>query len=505
MRRVISLFLPTWPTDRHRRQKGAAAPPVDRPLVLAGRDGQRRLVVAADHAARMLGLRPGLPLAQAQARIPELLIEAANPAADTAALERLALWVQRRYSPIVAIDPPDGLLIDITGAAHLMGGEPALLDDLAARLEQSAIRGRAALADTVGAAHAVARFSGGPAIVTPGGTAAALAPLPIAALRLDVDTADRLRRLGFETIGDLSATPRAPLALRFGSLPGRRLDQAYGRLAEPIEAVRQPEANRLCRRFAEPIAAAETIARYAGMLVEPLCAMLETKGLGALHLDLLFHRVDNFVQAIRVGMAKPSRDAARLTRLLIDRLEAVEPGFGIEKMTLVASITGPLAYRQLGGPETGAGGDISALVDTLANRLGADRLYRAALVESEWPERSVTTIAPLAPPTGMVWPEPWPRPTRLLAPPERVETLALLPDHPPAQFTWRGIRRRIVRGDGPERLFGEWARRDAEIAAVRDYFMVEDEAGERFWLFRAGDGENPATGDLGWYLHGIFA
>jgi protein ImuB len=506
MRRVVSLYLPTWPTDRLRRQKGDAAPPPERPLVIAGRDGQRRIVAAADRTAQALGVHPGLALAQAQARIPDLWIEAADPVADAAALARLAAWAVRRYSPVVAVDLPDGLLLDVTGAAHLLGGEAPLLDDLLSRLKAAGIAARAGLAETVGAAHALARFAPEPAtIAAPGDAAAALAPLPVAALRLDPVCVDRLRRLGFAAIADLAATPRAPLALRFGAAPGRRLDQAFGRHAEPFEPICPPEMIHVRRAFAEPIGMPETLARWARRLVDALCTILERQGLGARRLDLLFHRVDDVVQAIRVGTARPIRDAGRLTRLLTDRLETVDPGFGIEAMTVAAPLVEPLSYRQIDALGEDAGSDVSALIDSLANRIGASKLYRAAPVESDLPERSVRAVGPLDPPTDMRWPQAWPRPSRLLSPPERIETIALLPDHPPVSFIWRGVRRRVKRADGPERVFGEWWRRDAEMQAARDYFLVEDEAGERFWLFRYGDGEDPASGDLCWYIHGVFA
>ncbi len=506
MSRVVSLYLPTWPTDRLRRQMGDAAPPPERPLVIAGRDGRRRAVVAVDRAAQALGVRPGLALAQAQARVPDLHIEPADPAADAAALARLALWALRRYSPVVAIDLPDGLLIDATGVAHLFGGEAALLDELRVRLTAARLGSRVALAGTVGAAHALARFGPRPAmIVASGETDAVVASLPLAALRLDPTLVERLRRLGFESIADLAATPRAPLALRFGSEPGRRLDQMFGRLAEPIQPIRWPELIQVRRAFAEPISAPETLARYIGQLVEALCPLLEAQGLGARRLDLLFHRVDNLVQAIRVGTAKPVREVKRLTRLLTDRLESVDPGFGVEVMTLAAILAEPLAYRQDDTLGRTADADVSDLVDILANRIGADKLYRAAPAESDLPERAVRRIAPLAPPVGTTWPAHWPRPSRLLSPPEPVDTVALLPDQPPVHFIWRGVRRRVKRADGPERVFGEWWHRDPETAAVRDYFVVEDESGERFWLYRSGDGEDPATGDLRWYVHGVFA
>jgi len=199
------------------------------------------------------------------------------------------------------------------------------------------------------------------------------------------------------------------------------------------------------------------------------------------------------------------RDVKRLTKLLCDRLETVDPGFGVEVITLAAPIAEPLAYRTAATslseiPEP----DVSGLIDTLANRVGSDRLYRLAAVESDVPERSIKRIAPLAAATTVRWPADWPRPSRLLARPEPIDMMALLPDHPPVHFTWRGVRRRVTRADGPERVYGEWSRRDAEVAAVRDYFLVEDEAGERFWVFRAGDGEDPDTGSHRWFLHGQF-
>ena len=259
------------------------------------------------------------------------------------------------------------------------------------------------------------------------------------------------------------------------------------------------------RVFAEPIGAPETLARYIGKLTGQLCEALEARGLGARQLDLLFHRVDNRIEAIRIGTARPVRDGTRLTRLLCDKIETIDPGFGIEIMRLTATLAEPLAPKQMISslteePEA----DVSDLIDTLANRVGEQRLYRFAPVASDVPERSAQKIAPVAPDTGETWSDLWPRPARLLPRPEPIETLALLPDHPPVSFTWRGIRRRVTCADGPERIFGEWWKRDAELFAVRDYFQVEDEAGERFWIYRAGDGEDATTGSHRWFLHGIF-
>ncbi|MGB3389319.1 MAG: DUF6504 family protein, partial [Pseudaminobacter sp.] len=392
------------------------------------------------------------------------------------------------------------------GAAHLHGGEDAMLADMVGRLAASGFSARAALADSWGAAHALARFVGRPTMVVPAGQSGnAILPLPIAALRLPDDMIASLRRLGFDRISDLANKPRAPLALRFGPELGRRLDQAFGRLSEPIDPLRPPEIVEVRRAFGEPIGAAETIARYTAKLVEQLCEALEQIGQGARRLDLLFHRVDNRIEAIRVGTAQPVRDAKRLTPLLTEKIETIDPGFGIELMRLAATSAEPLKSKQMissltGEPEA----DVSDLIDILANRVGEDRLYRFAPVQSDVPERAVRRIAPAEPDAGETWPNDWPRPARLLSRPEPIETVALLPDHPPVTFTWRGIRRHVKRADGPERIFGEWWKRDAELAAVRDYFRVEDEAGERFWIYRAGDGEDIGTGSQNWFMHGIF-
>jgi protein ImuB len=507
MPRVVSLFLPTWSTDRVRRKLGSAAPQAEAPLVLIGREGRRRVILAADAAAQRAGLRVGMNATKAQALVPGLIVSNADPAGDAEALERLALWALRLYAPIVAADPPDGLVIDTTGAAHLHGGEDAMLEAMIARFAASGFTAHVAIADSWSAAYAFARYAVRPIfVVPPGESATAILDLPIAALRLPRDMVESLRVLGFNSIGELADKPRAPLTLRFGPELGRCLDQVMGQISEPIDPIRPPDLIEVRQIFGEPIAAAETIARYTGKLVIQLCEMLEAKGLGAKRLDLLFHRVDNRIEAVRIGTALPVRDVKRLTRLLGDKIETVDPGFGIEIMRLAATLAEPLAPTQIISslteePEA----DITGLIDTLANRVGDKRLYRFAPVASDVPERSVMRVDPAAPRTGAAWPDQWPRPSRLLPTPEPIETVALLPDQPPVTFTWRGVRHRVKRADGPERVFGEWWKRDAELIAVRDYFQVEDAAGERFWIYRAGDGEDQATGSHRWFLHGIFA
>jgi len=468
-------------------------------LVTAIQDGNRRVIAASDPAATKLGLRPGMAVAQAIAVVPGLHVAEADPAEDTASLERLARWCQR-LTPLAAADGPDGLWLDVSGCAHLWDGERRLLEHLVARLAQDRVTARAAIADTPGASHAVARF-GAEMIVAPGAQAAALESLPVAALRLEAETAATLRRLGFEQVGHLARVPRALLARRFGAEPGRRLDQALGAAPEPLLplAPETPLQHRVT--FLEPLLTAEALTEATGYVLPPLCTAMERAGLGARKLDLLFERVDGAMQAIRIGTARPSRDAAHLTRLLLEHLDRVDPGLGIEAMRAVVPLAEPLRWRQ---EDTGGGGDVSTLVDRLANRLGTELVFRAAPVESDLPERSVRRVPALSGQAGATWPEDAPMPTRLLDPPRKVEALAALPDHPPIAFTWRRHRHRVRRADGPERIHGEWWRRDTETRAVRDYFRVEDEIGRRFLLYREGDGVDRQTGGLQWFVQGVF-
>jgi len=470
-------------------------------------DGRRQVVAAADRVARFLGLAPGMPLAQAQAQVPGLAIVAADPEDDRRALDGLAAWCLR-YAPLTAPDPPDGVWIDITGAAHLLGGEAPLLADIAGRLAQHGVTARAAVADTPGAAWAMARHAETcTTVVPPQATTAALRPLPLMALRLHGDTVASLARVGFERIGQILDAPRAPLTRRFGPALVRRLDQALGRVFEPIEPRLPPDLVGSRLAFPEPLLTPEALSGVIARLAAAVCAELERRGLGARRLDLVFERVDRARQAIRIGTARPNREPRHVGRLLDEQLEAVDPGLGIEAVTLSVPLAEPLAFAQaraelVAGEAEAA--DISVLIDRLVNRLGVRRVYRIAPVESDVPERSVRRVAPLDPATEARWPAALPRPTRLLDPPQPVEAMAMLPDHPPVQFVWRRKRHRIRRADGPERIAGEWWRRDREWSATRDYWQVEDEDGRRFWLYRSGDAIDSATGDLRWFLHGFF-
>lgn len=489
-------------------RRRVAPPPPDLPLITVARDGQKRVLAGVDQAAMAAGLHPGMTVTHARMLLPALHAVDAEPLHDQEDLAKLAAWAVARYSPLVAIDPPNGLIIDATGCAHLFGGERPMLDDLLGRLAAMGLQARAAIADTIGCAHALVRFRQSDAthVVPAGSQRIALASLPIAALRLEDGVVARLARVGLKRIDHLYSMPRAPLTRRFGRELLRRLDQALGDAHEPILPITPPEFIGWRQAFVEPISAPEQLAFAIDEVARQLGALLTRKGLGARQLDLLFHRVDGRVPAIRVGTAAPAREPEHLARLLREKLDTVDPGLGVEVMTLAAPLTEPFAVTQLtaGFAGTAAPADLSRLVDALANRLGFDRLYRLEAVESEVPERSLRRRGVLDKPSDKSWPADWPRPVRLISPPELVETLALLPDHPPTHFTWRGRRHRVRQADGPERIFGEWWKRSTETEAVRDYFCVEDDRGARFWLFRQGDGTNPATGSHRWFIQGLF-
>ncbi|QFU16577.1 Y-family DNA polymerase [Microvirga thermotolerans] len=499
MRRVVSLFLPTWPTDRIRRQFGK--PPMDEPLVTVATEGPRRIIAAADRAASTLGLRQGQTIAHAQALVPGLHICDAVPEDDKAGLTRLALWCLR-YSPIVSPTPPDGVWIDIAGADHIYGGESNVISDLVGRLTSKGIAARAAVADAPGTAWAVARYGGEP-IVSPGRAVDAVAGLPVQALRLDQKTLDAMHRLGIERVGQLAAMPRAPMTRRFGTRTALRLDQALGHAFEPISPLVPLETPSQSVVFAEPIGHAEDLKRVVLRLTMALCADLTKRGIGARHLDLIFRRVDRKSLALRIGTARPSRDAAHLAKLFDESLGTVDPGFGIDEALIVASRVEPMADAQLQArgidaedPEP----DIGPLVDRLAARVGASKVFRLVPVESHVPERSARRVSALAPASGLTWPEDLVRPARILDPPEPVEAMAVVPDHPPIFFLWRRVRHRVLKADGPERITGEWWKSEGEVSSFRDYYRVETDKDARVWLFR----DAPAAEGGRWWLHGLF-
>lgn len=507
-RRILALWLPRLPTDARER----LMPPElrARPFVLLRTERQRRVVVAVNRAAAMLGIAPGHTLSDARALEPTLEVAEATPEADSDLLGRIADWA-RRYSPWTAADEPDGVVIDLTGCAHLFGGEPALAADLTGRLRAAGFAARAAIADTPAAAWGLVRF-GSPEQRR----REALDGLPLAALRLPAETVEGLHALGLRRIGDLHAMPRAGLAARFGAGLMQRYDQAFGRLDEPISPRRPVPDHRERLTFAEPIATPESIAGALRHLLGRLCKGLEAAGQGARRLRLDAHRTDQRVddepQSLTLGTSRPARDPAALARLFAPLLERIELGSGpgLETLVLSATETGPLSAVQtaIDGGEAGDQGNddqLAELVDRLTLRLGERAVLRLVPRESWLPERCVAPHPPMERlPAPKPWPAGQPRPLRLLTPPEPVEATAPLPDDPPLLFVWRGVPHRVRRAEGPERIECEWWRGQGSLGlAVRDYYRVEDDGGRRFWLFRAGlyrPDETPR-----WFLHGFLA
>ena len=484
--------------------------------------GVRRLY-AVDAAAAALGLFVGQKATDAAALVPELSLVDADPAADAAALTALADWCAR-FSPAVAIDPPDGLYLDISGVAHLWGGERAMAADLTARLARNGLTVRAAIAGSPGAAWALAHFGEAGAILGPGGEKTildALGALPAAALRLAPEGAAQIVRLGLSTIGSLAALPRDQITRRFGPGVVLRLDQALGHVREALTFRRPPTPWFARLAFAEPISVPEDLARATRDIAGRLCARLEAEGRGARRFELCFHRLDGALHRLVVGLALPGREAGAIARLLIPKLETVDPGFGIEVVTLAAEGVEPLSARQGRLDEDrdiALEEGVAPLVDRLANRLGEDAVWRAEPFPSHDPERAVRRRPPLSPPLsrpdgpspsgaplGNGWDPQRPRPLRLFRRPEPIEAMAPVPDDPPVFFRWRGAGHRVRRAEGPERLAEEWWRHPFEDAApgrVRDYYRVEDDTGARFWVFR--DGLYAPDAHPRWWLHGLF-
>jgi len=479
---------------------------VDAPIALIGKVGRREEVVAACSGARALGIHPGMAATHARALVSDLDFRPAEPDADAGLLERLALLAVRRWSPIAAVTPADGLWIDVAGCDHLHGGEERFCRRLLAFCRRAGFTARVAVADTAGAAHALARYGAADLTrVEPRATAEALAPLPIAALRLAPSALSAARKFGFERIADLLPVARGPLARRLGLAAITRLDQALGAVAEPITPREDAEVPIVERRLLEPIGTAEAIEQVMSDLLHDLAGVLQTRGLGARSLRLTGLRVDGSEQAVAIGTSRPTREVAHLLRLLKLRIERIDPGMGLEQFWLVAPHTEPLDAVDLGAVLAGETlvRDPARLVDVIAGRIGAQAVFRIAPVESHVPERAVARSSPIHPPGQ--WPA-WQRPIRLFARPEPLaRVMALMPDQPPRRFEWRGKTYKVVGGDGPERIHGEWWRRDAEVWAVRDYYRVEDEEGGRYWVFRRGDGFEDDTGDLSWWMHGVFA
>ncbi len=508
------MWLRRLPTDRIARRSAA---PADAPLAVVANIDQALRITALNDAAARLRLTVGMALADARAMYPALPVAEADPEADARLLAAIAEWCDR-YTPLIGLDPPDGLLLDISGCVHLFHGETALCRDLVRRLALQGFSARVAVADTVGCAWAVARYGDG-VIVPSGEERNALAPLPLAALRLAPDVADALVQVGLRRIADVLDKPRAPLAARFGTAFLRRLDQALGREDEAITPRLPVPAAIAERRFPEPIAHEEDVLGTIEQIAHDLQQVLERRGEGARLIQLALFRADGQVHRLEIGTAAPLRDPRRIRRLFTDRLaalgDACDPGFGYDMIRLSALVTERSDPPQTGFACSDAEDDaeLAHLVDRLGARFGLRRVTRLELQDTHIPEFAVAAVPAHAPRRARgpaaeaddrqdsLAP---PRPVRLFARPEPVEVTALVPDGPPLRFRWRHVMHEVARAEGPERIAMEWWH-DADGAPLtRDYFRVEDHGGMRAWLYREGL-YGRETVRPRWFLHGLFA
>ena len=510
MSRILCAWSPNWAIANWRRRNATTAEPPEVPLALLETVRAVRRLSAVSSEAATLGLYVGQKATDAKALVPDLLTAEAEPQADAEALTALVDWCVR-FSPAVAADAPDGLYLDVSGVAHLWGGEADLLQDFRDRLSASGLTFRLALADTPGAAWALAHYGADGVIAPPNGQAELLKPLPPAALRLEPEAAAQIERLGLRRLGQLMEIPRAPLGRRFGARTLERLDQALGRAAEALRFRRPPTPWLARLAFVEPISTPEDMARVTQDVTAKLCTRLEAESHGARRFEIAFHRVDGKALALTIGLSMAGRDARRIARLFQPKLETIDPGFGIEAVTLAAYDVEPVSGRQVridADLAVSVEDGLVPLIDRLANRLGPERVWRAAPVASHVPELSVGRAAPLSAASELpTWDAEIPRPVRLFRRPEPVEDVtALLPDDPPLQFRWRGRLHRVRRAEGPERIGEEWWKRgvnEISVGHVRDYYRVEDGEGARFGLFRAGLYGTPEAPPK-WWLHGLF-
>jgi len=537
-RRILSLWLPRLPIDRIKRQQkilsneavirsreeGASNPvkPFDEPSIVVARQNNALQIFAMDDAAARLGLEIGLPLANARAICPQIRVVDADMAADARALNAIADWCDR-FTPLVALDGPHGLFLDITGCAHLFGGEAAMMRTLCGVLTLQGFAVSAAIAGTPGCARTLNRHVHG-RIVADGEEADAVKPLPVSALGADDAVTAGLRRAGLKTIGDVAGRARHEITARFGAGFTALLEQALGQSDAPISP-RKPLPDYIVeKRFAEPVTTAGVISAALSRLAQMLVAAMAQQGKGARRLEAGFFRTDGAVRAIAVDTGQPVTRSEVIDRLFCERLEALsdplDPGFGFDLIRLSASRTEIVVQQQRDlDANVHDDDELTALIDRIAARIGGRRVVVHLPQDSHVPERAAMAAPAqhhLAAAMHAVWParvegEPPLRPLRLFERPEQIKVIAQVPDGPPARFVWRRATHAVVRAEGPERVAMEWWRSQGAMTLTRDYFRVEDEAGLRFWLYRDGLYDREIEQQEGqavqpnWFMHGLFA
>ena len=540
----MAIWLTALAIDRWQLAEGINAAP----FALLSESAHGPRIAAINAAARAAGVQLGAMLTDARALCPDLAVHPGDPAGDLAFLEKLALWAQR-WGPWSALDPPDGLLVDVSGVAHVFGGERGLLDDAAARLAARGLSARIAIAPTAGAAWALAHYGLERAIFSksspfggggspqagrwgnadrdrpPPSAASCLSPppegedfqaldqLPVAALRLDPATLLVLRRLGLKRVGELSGVARDALARRFrntrapGANPLIRLDQLLGKVPEPLLPVVAQEMPLVQRRLMEPIRHRSLLDQVLGDLTLDMARLLEGQAQGVRRLDLALWKVDGEVLSRRLELAAASRDAAHIARLFAGKLDDLDAGFGIELARLAAPWCEPLALSQADFEKSAEahGTALSACIDRLNARLGEGAIRRPQPCASHIPERAQRWLPPLAREGASQSERAFhTRPLKLLDRAELIAVLYASPDGLPRRFRWRGEVHEIARAEGPERIAPDWWRERGSVR-LRDYYRIEDGQGRRYWIYRAGLAGDGRGGVPEWFLQGLCA
>jgi protein ImuB len=474
----------------------------NKPFALASPDHGRMIITAANTLVEAQGIFPGMVVADARALLPSIEILDDDPTLSNKLLKRLAEWFIR-YTPVVAIDTPDGLILDASGCPHIWGGEKQYLQDIITRLNKHGYHTRAAMADTIGAAWAITHFGNQASIIDRNAHTTALLSLPPAALRLDIETIDRLQKLGLRHIRDFITIPRTSLRRRFGPSLLQRLDQALGREEEIIQPVQPIVVYQERLPCLEPIVTATGIEIALQRLLETLCHRLAQEERGLRAAIFKGYRVDGKIENIEIGTHRASHNPLHLFKLFEFKIATIEPAAGIELFTLDAlRVEDVTPMQEQLWSSTGGLDDpgLSELMDRINGRFGANHIHRYLPDEHYWPERSVKQTSSLQEELTTDWRNDRPRPLQLLAQPEPIDVTAPIPDYPPMLFRHKGALHKIVKAEGPERIEQEWWLQQGEH---RDYYYVEDETGCRYWLFRLGH----YTGDKSyqWFLHGYFA